>query len=42
MNGSERRNSGMCIGFVLLANSTTVNIFMNKGGKAGPPEFGGN
>ena len=42
VDGSERGNSGICVGFVLLANGTTSSIFMDEGGEAGPPEFGGN
>ena len=30
----------MCISFVLLAFSTAFDIVADKGGKAGPPEFG--
>ena len=32
----------MHVGFVLLVFSTALDITMNKGGKAWPPEFGGN
>ena len=32
----------MSVGFVLLTCSTAFNIVADKGGKAGPPEFGGN
>ena len=42
MNGSERGNSGVHVGFILLANSATINIFTNEEGEAGLPEFGGN
>ena len=42
MNGSEGGNSGVCVGLVLLANDTTLNIFLHKGCKTGPPELGGN
>ena len=31
----------MCISFVLLAESTALNIAADERGKAGPPEFGG-
>ena len=31
----------MCVGFVLLANGTTIDIFVNEGGEAGLLEFGG-
>ena len=32
----------MCVGFVLLANCATLNIFLHKGCKTRPPEFRGN
>ena len=34
-------NSGMCIGFVLLENGTTINVLADKSCKIGPPELGG-
>ena len=42
MNRSEGRNSGVCVGFVLLANCPPFNIFLHKGHKTRPPELGGN
>ena len=42
MNWGEGWNGGMCVGFVLLANRTSLDIFENKRGKARPPELGGN
>ena len=42
MNESEGGNSGVCVGFVLLANCATLDIFPHKGCKARPPKFGGN
>ena len=39
---SEGGNSGMCIGFIVLANGTSFNILSNKGCKTWPPEFEGN
>ena len=41
-NGSERRDSGMGISFVLLAGRAALNVFADVGGEAGPPEFGCN
>ena len=38
-DGGERRDGGMGIGFVLLAGSTSFNVFADVGGKARPPEF---
>ena len=42
MNRSERGNSGMCVGLILLTNGTTFNILTHKGSKARLPEFRGN
>ena len=42
MNGSEGENGGVYVGFVLLANHATFDIFLHKGCKTRPPEFGGN
>ena len=42
MNESEGGNGGVCVGFVLLANGTTFDVFMHEGCKARPPELGGN
>ena len=42
VNRSEGGNSRVHVGFVLLENSATINIFMNKGSEARPPEFRGN
>ena len=41
-NGSEGENSGICIGLILLANYTPINIFADKSCKTRPPELGGN
>ena len=38
-DGGEWRDGRMGVGFVLLAGCTTLDIFTNIGGKAGPPEF---
>ena len=42
VNRGEGWNSGMCIGFVLLANCTSFNISVHKRRQTRPPEFGGN
>ena len=39
-DGGEWWDSGMGIGFVLLAGRAALNVFTDVGGKAGPPEFG--
>ena len=39
VNGGERRNSRMGIGFVLLAGRTAFKVFTDIRGKAGPPEI---
>ena len=31
----------MCVGLILLTNGITIDIFMHKGSKVGPPELGG-
>ena len=41
-NRNEGWNSGVCIGFVLLANCTSLDIFPHKGCKTRPLEFRGN
>ena len=38
-NGGERWNGGVRIGLVLLAGSTTFDIFTDVGGEAWPPEL---
>ena len=42
MNGGEGWNSGMSIGFVLLANCTSLDIFAYERCQTRPLEFGGN
>ena len=42
VNRSEGGNSGVGVGFVLLANHTLFNIFLHKRYKTRPPELGGN
>ena len=39
VDGGERRDGRMDVGFVLLAGCTTFDVFTDIGGKAGPPEF---
>ena len=41
-NRSKGGNGGVCVGLILLANHTPINIFVDKSCKARPPEFGGN
>ena len=41
-NGGEWGNSGMGVGLILLAGCATFDVFMDIGGKTGPPEFGCN
>ena len=36
---SERRDGGVCIGFVLLADCASFDVFSDVRSKAGPPEF---
>ena len=40
-NGGEGWNGGMCVGFVLLANRTSLDILAHERCKAGPPELRG-
>ena len=40
-NWGEGWNGGMCVGFVLLANCTSLNILAYERCKARPPELGG-
>ena len=42
MDGGEWWNSGMGIGFVLLAGPTAFNILSDVGGETRPPEFSRN
>ena len=42
VNGSEGWSSRVCIGFVLLADRTSLDIFSYKGYKIRLPEFGSN
>ena len=39
MNGGEWGNGRMGIGLVLLAGCTALDVFMDIGGQARPPEF---
>ena len=39
VNGGERWNGGVGVGFVLLAGGTAFNILADIGGEAGPPKF---
>jgi len=41
LNWSKWRYSGVRVRFILLANGAAFDIFSDVGGKAGPPEFGG-
>ena len=36
----ERGNSGVCVGFVLLARGTALNVLSHKLCETWPPEFG--
>ena len=38
-NRTERRNGGVSVNLVLLANSATSNEMFDKGGQAWPPEI---
>ena len=42
VNRGEQGNSRMSVGFVLLAGCAAFVIFMDVGGKAGPPKFSRN
>jgi len=39
-NWGERRDGGMCVGFVLLANGTAFDVFSDIGSEPGPPKLG--
>jgi len=39
-NWGKGWQGGVCVRFVLLANGTAFNIFMDLGGETGPPKLG--
>ena len=41
-NGRQGGYGGVCVSFVLLAEGTALDIAADEGGKARPPELGGN
>ena len=40
-NGDEEWNGRMCVGLILLANHTSLNVFAHERCEAGPPKFRG-
>ena len=42
MNGGERGNDRMSVCLVLLAGSTSFDVFADVGGQTRPPEFSSN
>ena len=41
LDGSEQRDGGVCVQFVLLTHSATFNILLHKLDEAWPPELSG-